>query len=356
MSKERLLYLEILRFALAFSVLVLHYVMFIDVFFKDQPNLVWNSFPLNILKQIFFFGSYAVPGFWQLSGFIFFWLYSGAIKEKRETGKTFFIKRFSRLYPLHFITLCLTAILNFVYLDWNGTPIPPGDTVKNFILQLGFASAWGPETPRNFNGPIWSVSVEVLVYAYFFILMLWFGPRKSVCLINVLWSKILTDSKAYEGGFADCCLFFFAGGLAYLIWNDLKKQKRILNQVHIFLGTCLGVSALFIVWGVMTAPKTIMLLPGSILIIWLSEFKNPCHRILQKIMESLGNVTYGTYLWHFPFNVFLIEYVKKNNYSSCIFTNSYFILSYFLIIIIGSLLCFSKIEAPLQALLRKKIL
>lgn len=356
MPKEKLLHLEVLRFALAFSVLVLHYVMFIDVFFKGQPDLVWNSFPLRILKQIFFFGSYAVPGFWQLSGFIFFWLYSKSIKEKHESALSFFLKRFSRLYPLHFITLCLTALLNFVYFEWNGTPIPPGDTAKNFILQLCFASAWGPETPRNFNGPIWSVSVEVLVYAYFFILMRVIGPKKILCLINILWAKILTDIKTYEGGFADCCLFFFAGGLAFLIWEDLKKTKLLVNRRKNFLGAALVLSGFFIGFGVMTAPKTIMLLPGSVFLILLSELKNPKNLILQKTMEALGNITYGTYLWHFPLNVFLIELIKKNNYPHAIIYNPLFITLYFLLLLLISLVCFLKIENPLQRFIRKKTL
>lgn len=353
MSKDRMLYLEVLRFAFAFSVLVLHYVMFIDVFFKNDPEHVWGAAPLVFLKKIFFFGSYAVPAFWQLSGFIFFWLYSSALAEGKESSKSFFVKRFSRLYPLHLLTLLLMTGANFVFLQWNQTPIPPGDNPKNFILQLFFASDWGPASDRNFNGPVWSVSVEVLVYFYFFVLIKRFGPQIWICALNILWSRILNDFKYFEGGFVECCLFFFTGGLAYLLSQKFKEVVKGRGIYLSFLVGSLAAFCPFIYYGIMSAPKTIMLLPGSLFLLLLSEIPNPTALTCKKIMENLGNLTYGSYLWHFPINVFLIELVKKEQISPEIFANGLFITAYFLGLLWLSFISYRFFELPAQTMIRK---
>lgn len=353
MSKDRMLYLEVLRFAFAFSVLVLHYVMFIDVFFKNDPDHIWGAAPLEHLKKIFFFGSYAVPGFWQLSGFIFFWLYSSAIAEGKECGKSFFVKRFSRLYPLHILTLLIVTAANFVFLNWNQTPIPEGDNPQNFVRQLFFASDWGPASDRNFNGPVWSVSIEVLVYFYFFILIRRFGPKIWICAVNILWSRILNDFKFFEGGFVECCLFFFTGGLAYLLSLKIKEVVRARSFYLLLLVGSLAAFCPFIYLGIMSAPKTIMLLPGSLFLVLLSEIKNPASLVWKKIMENLGNLTYSTYLWHFPLNLFLIELVKKEKYSAEIFGNFFFITAYFIGLLLLSYISYRFFELPAQTMIRK---
>lgn len=44
----------------------------------------------------------------------------------------------------------------------------PNNDIKHFLLNLFFASSWSFESGHSFNGPIWSVSVEVLLHALFF--------------------------------------------------------------------------------------------------------------------------------------------------------------------------------------------
>ena len=40
--------------------------------------------------------------------------------------------------------------------------------LPHFVLQLFLASDWAGRSDWSFNGPIWSISVEILVYALFY--------------------------------------------------------------------------------------------------------------------------------------------------------------------------------------------
>ncbi|WP_051155377.1 acyltransferase family protein [Winogradskyella psychrotolerans] len=73
-----------------------------------------TDFPLySTLKLFYNDGGFAVQYFFQLSGFIFFWLYYDKVKNNLIDFKSFSIARFSRLYPLHFFNsniVCITSV------------------------------------------------------------------------------------------------------------------------------------------------------------------------------------------------------------------------------------------------------
>ena len=105
--------------------------------------------------------------FYAISGFVFAYIYL-SINEK-VSGKEFFVNRFARLYPLHFATLIIVAILQII--NWSTTnsfQITHYNDFYHFILQLFFISSWGFEEGHSFNGPIWTVSIEIFIYGVFF--------------------------------------------------------------------------------------------------------------------------------------------------------------------------------------------
>jgi peptidoglycan/LPS O-acetylase OafA/YrhL len=123
-----------------------------------------------ILKPLYLEGWRAVDLFFCLSGFIFYWLYSKKIVSGATSFNEFFVLRFSRLYPLHFVTLMVAAAGQFLMLGCFGSFfVYPNNDLYHFLLQLVFASNWGFEQGNSFNGPVWSVSVEVFLYALFFV-------------------------------------------------------------------------------------------------------------------------------------------------------------------------------------------
>lgn len=121
--------------------------------------------PLGAIFGILYqHGHFAVQFFWLISGFVFATVYENSAATTRQ----FFIARFARLYPLHLITLVIVAILQAISIRTTGhSLIYENNDLWHLMLNLAFISAWGLERGYSFNGPIWSVSIELLVYALF---------------------------------------------------------------------------------------------------------------------------------------------------------------------------------------------
>ena len=114
--------------------------------------------------DIFFFayndGWLAVQFFFVLSGFIFFNLYLKKINNRQIDFKKFFILRFSRLYPLHFLTLLLILFISFLLIENN---FLSNTDLKHFFLNIFLIQNWGFEDGYSFNTPAWSISIEILI-------------------------------------------------------------------------------------------------------------------------------------------------------------------------------------------------
>ena len=71
------------------------------------------------------------------------------------------------------MTLLLVAILQPIYFDLNGCFfVYQENDLRHFLLQIFMASNWGFQNGHSFDGPSWSISIEVLVYVGFFLMLL----------------------------------------------------------------------------------------------------------------------------------------------------------------------------------------
>ena len=168
--------LDGLRGLAAFSVLLCHYTYLFTLPGQSTFDLKWATLQPGgeWLKQFHLLGIYAVNVFWIISGFVMAHVYLGA-----KTGtKAFVVNRFARLYPLHLLTLLIMAGLQILAFQRFGTwLISDYNDLYHFAQQLLFASGWGIDKHASFNVPIWSVSVELLVYALFWVLRDWLHHR-----------------------------------------------------------------------------------------------------------------------------------------------------------------------------------
>ena len=187
-------YLELLRFFSAVSVLIYHY----QHFFKPYTSFSTIDISVNKFIQPFYsflnilynYGNLGVPMFWAISGFVFAHVYLG--KDKNVNGKQFFINRFARLYPLHFATLLIVALAQIINHKLFGNfQIYEFNDLYHFFLQVFFISAWGFEKGYSFNAPIWSVSIELIIYMLFLIYTLFFiTPLCKVTLLYLLFDNL----------------------------------------------------------------------------------------------------------------------------------------------------------------------
>lgn len=343
---EKIWGIELLRFASALAVLVIHYRQHYVAIFPEiegmSPTLpVWMS----CLLWPFGFGSWAVSVFWILSGYIFYHTYIRAIHGGQVTWGKFFWHRFSRLYPLHLLTLLLVVLFQFALQAESDLFQFSKNTPEKFVLHLFMASNWFT-SERTFNVPIWSVSVEVLVYAGFFVFAKKLGPRLLPVALLILPCLLLNQNKRFEGGVIECSLFFFTGGLGWLL------EQRVARGLRLRVAFA-GVFGVVLCWsfGWMNAPKTAILLGVPCLIVLLKYFFMK-HDKISSFAGWLGNLTYSSYLIHYPFSLFLVGIVFALGIDDKIFLSPWVFAGTIITVLAVSHYCYEKFEKPCQEILR----
>lgn len=299
---SKLLGLEIIRFAAALSVLIWHYRHFFYV--GDQPvNMVVEQQPFfSVFKLFYEYGYYGVQVFWCISGFIFFWKYREMLTERLMSPMKFFVLRFSRLYPLHVVTLLLVAALQLVYFNGHGNYLVyPDNNLKHFVLQIFMASNWGFQDGESFNGPIWSVSIEVLVYIGFF-LGLWFLGRSVLVNIGVVVACVAAKALGLHSPILDCFAVFYIGGISAIALKTFgaTRYHKLITAAAAAALIIIPAGAYFtgIASRAFFAPMFLITCTPMLLYIAAQDFKVPPR--IQQAIEVLGNLTYASYLIHFP--------------------------------------------------------
>jgi peptidoglycan/LPS O-acetylase OafA/YrhL len=345
--------LEICRFLCALSVIIWHYQHFFTHGVLgdsiSSPQIV--VLPLySLLAPFYQHGFAAVQVFWVISGFIFFWKYSDPIYRRSINATQFFILRFSRLYPLHFATLIIVAALQYLYTKYHGVSFIYGqNNSENFALQLAFASNWLGRQKNTFNGPIWSVSVEVLVYAGFFITIRFIRPGLSLCAIIVFVAKILLHFH-YQV-LVSCVLFFFAGSLTQQL---VKRLSAKWQKIGFFCASACLSYIIFSVYFGHSLSETYLLILSTGVVFCFAAIGTTSGRDISK-WNWLGQMTYSAYLIHFPIQlatVLILDAVSINSRDVFI---SPFVLIVFLSTTFGSAWVVYRIfEMPMQNAIRSK--
>ncbi len=343
------------------------------VFWHWQHFYMGSSTPFNIEAQpLFHFfsplyrsGDLAVDFFFLLSGFIFFWLYPKKILKGEVSARDFFILRFSRLYPLHFLTLIIVAVQQFYY--WKITAsyfIYPKNDLFHFVLNLFFISSVKLEKGFSFNAPIWSVSVEVFVYFLFFLICKKIRPNSFmlVGLSSLGYFWIFPFYSPISRGIGG----FFLGGFIYLIY-DLILKSRYLKTIFkyiILLSSLLWTIAIllglgYLHFGVLdniprvdARPRIIAsMLLFSTTILSLAIFENQSSQSY-KILSTLGNISYSSYLLHFPLQLVFAMVVSMSELSLEVFNSPFTLILFFTILLMISIASFNYIEMPMQKYIR----
>jgi peptidoglycan/LPS O-acetylase OafA/YrhL len=344
--------IEILRFFASISVLIYHYKIFFFIVNKfynfnysnPSDNLFLSSLPFNsILNLLYKYGDNGVQVFWCISGFIMSYVY---LEQKNKiNGKSFFLNRFSRLYPLHFATLILIVILqksnlilfgNFLVFDNNN--------FYNFLLHLFFISGWGFQEGLSFNEPIWSVSLELIAYFLFFFSI------KMIKNINYLkivifYIILLFLNKYFFNSYKNqdiisCIQLFLSGVLVFKIYKKFSNLNFILFSIFLLTISILGSFKIFI------------FCPAIIMVFLISEqYIIRSKLIFLKFFSLLGNLTYSSYLLHAPLSIIFIMLVNEN---TLVFLSPIFFMTYFTIVIFFSILSYYLFEKKLKNLIRKR--
>jgi peptidoglycan/LPS O-acetylase OafA/YrhL len=194
-----------------------------------------------------------------------------------------------------------------------------------------------------------SLSIEVLLYAMFFVLARTRLMHPLMLAVIALGGAFITREYNWIGRGV---LSFFTGGLCFYLTRDWCKSHR-LDPVLTACALLVPAGALLIQIvreDVSFAERftVIVLFPALILTLATNEIR------LKPIigpLRCLGNISYSSYLIHFPL---ALSFVTAASYFGFVIDPSspWSLLSFLAFLIVLSILSFSFFETPVQGFLR----
>lgn len=363
--------LDVLRGVAALAVVFWHWQHF---FYTGvvPGTVILERLPLyDAFAPLYLHGWQAVDLFFALSGFVFYWLYAGKVAQATIPARDFAVLRFSRLYPLHLLTLLAVAAGQYWYMSRLGTYfIYPFNDPFHFLLNLVFAPSWSFEHGYSFNAPVWSVSVEILLYTLFFLVCRWLPVRAPLLLL--LAAGGFTVIAGWYPPIGRGIGSFFLGGCMFLAWRaiqatphrDTLQRGITIAGAAAWLGTLLvvlaavhglplpawlsaGANIVSHHWG------PVVLFPLTILWLALTETR---HGGFGRRWAWLGDLSYSSYLLHFPLQMLTMALVLQTPATRGVFYSPVLFMLFFVVLIALSLASHRWFEVPVQRALRARLI
>ncbi len=362
MEPKRLTSLDALRGIAALAIVLWHWQHFFALSGDWEDGWRRDVQPFYaVLKPLYLQGWAAVDLFFVLSGFVFFWLYGETIRARTMGAFRFALLRFSRLYPLHLLLLLVAAALQALYFSKiQSFFIYTENDTNHFIANLFMVQAWWPQAPQTFDGPAWSVSLEVLLYVVFFIVCRlglragWMSLGVAALGIALLW----TDEHIARG-----VMGFFMGGTMFAVWRWAKDRPMARSIARALGGIALVAWAILaallyvespLVGGAETNAGFLLVFdlavcPLTVLALALHE--TTAHKDYSRL-AFLGDISYSTYLLHFPLQLALVLIAVHAGLEPEFFMQGWVLAAFYVVLIALGALSYRFFERPLQALLR----
>jgi len=339
-----------LRFIAALIVLISH------------VELIKSAMGLNNkykLMEHLNLGGFGVYFFFVLSGFLITYL---LLKEKYENKtisiKDFYVRRILRIWPLYYL-IVIAGFFILPHIDVIKLNFYSDHFLKlfneNLILYLlilpNLAFSIFSAVPHI--GQSWSIGVEEQFYLFWPLIIKKFKPTVkfilivlfSILLLKILFFIIATNYSNYNlivifKKFIAMSKFesMIIGAFGALILFE-KKEKLLLiflnKKLFYFSVLCFIPLNYFLFYNVLQNGIHVII-SFMFLVIILNLVYNPKYKTLleNKILNYLGSISYGIYMYHLMVIPFAIAVFKPINENSLLFN----LLVYFFSIVISILI------------------
>lgn len=373
--------LDVLRGVAALVIVLVHWFYFLEL--DASAPFRMQDQPFYSLLGIFYnYGWLAVDLFFSLSGFVFYWLYGDAIRNNKVSAMSFFVMRFSRLYPLHFATFLFVLVVQ-LFVRFKTGSVFGFENVDPFyaVLNVFMLNSWLFNNEQSFNGPAWSLSVEAFLYISFFFVSLYFKRRYLVgaCIVLIGLVLIQVSSDMGRGLFS-----FFIGGLTFWVYKRIASSKYLKSASLLFVFLAVLLSYLVyvdfktpffsnvlggalesviptvqhfripgIVFRLSKYSVTALVFPSLILMFALVE---TWRGELGKRISFLGDISYSVYLLHFPLQLAFYVVALLLGLDLQVFYSPYSLLLFLAFLILLALASYHYFELPMQKIIRHRLM
>lgn len=323
--------LDWLRFSLAVYLVIFH----------TQSGY---TTPGSLLGSFLGLGNMVTGIFFVLSGFLLTHVYLGNDGKLQFNKQTFWIARFTTLYPLQIIGLCVALPFTLLQIFHHGTVFVPADVfyraerpLDTTELIFGFAShllllhAWNPFY-LILNIPSWSLSALL----FFYVIFPYLAPRlykhgRPLFLLAILWmifalpgliaqlldhNNLMTDGLLHHNPILRLPLFL-AGIPLYSAYRKYSSGfSRISSTVEkqgcmlVIMGTV--IAAVLIKQQYPGVQLHILrngfYFPAALAIVWLAALAKPSASLLSNQWGArLGKASLSIFILHAPIFQILVK-------------------------------------------------
>lgn len=362
---NRFYLLDALRGVAALAVVLFHWQNFLVQGDVERMGYGGRDLPFqHQLGLVYQHGFLAVDLFFSLSGFIFFCFYAEKVASGKVQARQFFVLRLSRLYPLYLTTLLVAAVGQALFFQFQGRYMAYlHNDLPHFSLHLSMLSSIGLEQGLGFNGPAWSISVEAVLYLAFFLVCLAGKPKPWFLVLVSLFGLFLLSRLYLPLGRGIGS--FFLGGLVFALYRQLAASPHR-SKIALALATFVGLMWLMVwlvhheFWSLQAVPllarfahrfPTLVLFPLTILALAMAESR------LSKVgpwVSWLGDLSYSSYLWHFPLQLAFALAVNHFADSTEVFKTGSLMVTFMAVLLLLSWASHRWLEMPAQKALRHR--
>jgi peptidoglycan/LPS O-acetylase OafA/YrhL len=325
-----------------------------------------NAYPFNDLAPVhwlYVYSQFFVDLFFVLSGFVMTFRYQEPLSSRRMDGREFFLFRFSRLYPLHFVMLLACAAVEWWLMAHHEAPVIYGkDDLYHFFLHLTFLHLWF-EKGLAYNYPAWSVCAEVFVYLLFFLY-----ARKGTRALTLggavtifVGIAVLTNLPLplLNRNMARGLVGFFVGVLAFQGTEWLERLGVAARAGYACLLTLVGFGVLanligYASWiGDDPLPYGLVLFP----LLTVASLKvPPLVRLLSlRPLTFLGDISYAVYLSHVPIQMVALAVARERKLTIPTSSAGFYGLWLATLLVVGTVVHHG-LERPARRWLRERLI